>query len=45
MFTLSNQKKQAKMQCLQDQNQINVDNLKVKYMKTVDISGTKRKNF
>jgi len=33
------------MQCLQDQNQINVDNLKVKYMKRVDISGTKIKIF
>jgi hypothetical protein len=33
------------MQGLQDQNQINEDNLKVKYVKIVDISGTKRKNF
>jgi hypothetical protein len=31
------------MQCLQDQNQINVDNLKVKYVKIVDISGTKER--
>jgi len=31
------------MQCLQNQNQINVDNLKVEYVKTVEILRAKRK--
>jgi hypothetical protein len=39
------QRKQAKMQWLQDPNQSNFDNLTMPDKKLVDISGTKRGNI
>jgi len=45
MFTIFlNQRKQAKLQWLQEQSQINADNLKNVDMKLVGIPGTKECN-